>query len=175
MIIVFSLYACWTFVALLVRLGVCTWGSYVVFLRGNQNIQNISKPLFRKSLNYVTRNLIFKVWYFDELKYLIAVKSPPMEQSANPTPAGPSSANDDNEIKMWGLATVVAIYWIFIFFYCCCRVFQRNDRYHGLNNADTECCLCSVECLECCTQFTEDCGKGQLVNANGSRKSKHKS
>ena len=69
---------------------------------------------------------------------------------------------------MVGLAAVVAIYWIFMFFYCCCRVFQRNDRYHGLNHADTECCLCSVECLECCTQLVEDCGKGQCSNADGS-------
>ena len=64
---------------------------------------------------------------------------------------------------MWVLATIVAIYWTFLFLYCCCRVLQGNNR-HNHHNLDAECCLCSVECLECCTQCTEDCGKGQMTN-----------
>ena len=79
------------------------------------------------------------------------------------TTAIPST--NDNEITTGLLFTVVVIYWSLMFLYCCCRVFQREERYTRVIHDDGF--LCTVECLECCSQCTEDLGRGQCDDGKG--------
>ena len=81
----------------------------------------------------------------------------------NSTTVIPST--NDNEITTGLLFTVVVLYWSLMFLYCCCRVFQREERYTRVIHDDGF--LCTVECLECCSQCSEDLGKGQCDDGKG--------
>jgi len=93
-------------------------------------------------------------------------------QSASPTTNSTATTPKpvaDNEggfiVPIWLLWTVIIVYWLFLFLFCCCRMSQRDRRYTG--NTEGECILFSIECCECMVQCCEDLGKGQISDANG--------
>ena len=93
-------------------------------------------------------------------------------QSASPTTNSTTTTPRpfvDNEggftVPIWLLWTVIIIYWLFLFLFCCCRMSQRDHRYTG--STEGECILCSIECCECMVQCCEDLGKGQIMDGNG--------
>ena len=151
----------WAIGTILTRLAVCTWGTYILFLEGNLNliyaqITELTKYKFYRynCCQSIDINLNFKV------------------QSASPTSNSTTTTPRpvvDNEggfiVPIWLLWTVIIIYWLFLFLFCCCRMSQRDHRYTG--NTEGECILFSIECCECMVQCCEDLGKGQISDANG--------
>ena len=98
--------------------------------------------------------------------FIIIAKVQSISPSNNTTPT-PNSYYDNEGflVPIWLLWAIVITYWMFLFLFCCCRLSQRDQRY--THQAETECCLFSVECCECMAQCIEDCGKGQISDLDG--------
>ena len=141
----------------MVRLAICTWGAYVVFLRG--------------------KHLKTQIWYWYYYgmhlgvnwnnETLFTVKKPSSDEDENATDNSSTviPSTNDYGITTGLLFTVVVLYWSLMFLFCCCRVFQREERYTRAIHDDGF--LCTVECLECCSQCSEDLGKGQCDDGKG--------
>ena len=92
-----------------------------------------------------------------------------MDPTGHSTTTAKPDGYDDGGfvVPMWLLWTVVIIYWLFLFLFCCCRMAQKDHRY--THNAESDCILLSVECCECMAQCIEDTGKGQISNDRGGK------
>ena len=105
--------------------------------------------------------MLFTYWNFYVLIAKVQSISPPNNATTTSTP-NDYYQSDGFIVPMWLLWSIVITYWMFLFLFCCCRLSQRDQRY--THQAETECCLFSVECCECMAQCIEDCGKGQISN-----------